>query len=431
LNRTPIPAYIDRILVRSCILPDPAVHQSTGAATMHKHLGEAAIPLRTLLLRSLPLLLPFAMLAGCATNRPASGPESQRSPAPPDYSNGETLGEKLGRLDAQMKTAPADSLDILKAEYQRLVAEAAGPGADTAALNARPEREPALEQEQVATGDPAPETSTPLASMPPGDTTGKRSSDPLSPTGPDGSVTSTPRRSPATGPASGLPDDSGTLPPQGFTSTPRRFDSTRSWQAETSADLDPLEFRGLRESEKRTIPGYRPPARVRSASSTRPGVASAPRTVAPKRTGTPRTLASSDRGRSAAGAPTSRQSAARQQLRSSERDVVEGIAAQRAGKYPEATRRLAKARANVRTPEARYSYAVSLEKTGNLGQAAGEYLSLSGSGGSLSHKAYISYCRVLSRQGQRGRARELVQRFIRQNPDSSQVGSARRLLQTL
>ena len=114
-----------------------------------------------------------------------------------------------------------------------------------------------------------------------------------------------------------------------------------------------------------------------------------------------------------------------------ERDIVEGIAAERAGKYTDANKRFSSAKSGVKSPEARYSHAVSLEKTGDLGRAAGEYLAISGSGTSLGHKAYIDYCRVLSRQGQRGKARELVQRFIRQNPDSSQVGSARRLLQTL
>lgn len=54
--------------------------------------------------------------------------------APPAaYSDGqisgqETLGERLGRLDAQMRTAPPEDLPGLQAEYQRLLEEATGSG---------------------------------------------------------------------------------------------------------------------------------------------------------------------------------------------------------------------------------------------------------------------------------------------------------------
>ncbi len=52
---------------------------------------------------------------------PASSDERQ-------ISGQETLGERLGRLDAQMRTAPPEELPGLQAEYQRLLEEATGPG---------------------------------------------------------------------------------------------------------------------------------------------------------------------------------------------------------------------------------------------------------------------------------------------------------------
>ena len=53
------------------------------------------------------------------------------APATPDeqqISGQETLGERLGRLDAQMRTAPPEDLPGLQAEYQRLLEEATGSG---------------------------------------------------------------------------------------------------------------------------------------------------------------------------------------------------------------------------------------------------------------------------------------------------------------
>lgn|GEM_PF-2436748 len=83
------------------------------------------------------------LLPACSANRNAiSEPEpSPRGSAPPPVDGGVptssidappsdsvTLGERLGQLDAMMRTATGDSLRILEAEYDRLLREATGRG---------------------------------------------------------------------------------------------------------------------------------------------------------------------------------------------------------------------------------------------------------------------------------------------------------------
>jgi TolA-binding protein len=118
-----------------------------------------------------------------------------------------------------------------------------------------------------------------------------------------------------------------------------------------------------------------------------------------------------------------------------QKKLVDGLAAARAGNYPKAVEDLPHALSGQLTgtkrTEAQYSYALSLEKTGNLTKAAENYLKASSAGESLGHKSYISYCRVLARSGQRQRARQLLVEFIQKNPKSPQVVNARQLLQTI
>jgi TolA-binding protein len=325
-------------------------------------------------------LLLGLFIAGCAANRNAQDdqqqPETAQGEQPqPDSSDvrpaaqypGSDVGERLGRLDAMMRTASPDTVPYIKAEYQRIL--------DSIALARR---------EPIYTGGP---DSTP----------------PISPV--------------VTGP----------------------IDTTRLTAVDTTAAAtDSLElirdpsklYKGLRQSELRRIPGYEPPARTRT-----------PRAAATPRTGG---IASRDL---AAGRKTSRARRAPQntEQRSSrprevaadsrkmmERKTVNGIAADQAGRYNEAVQQLAPAVKSGKTsPRARYSYANSLENTGQLSKAASEYLKLSRSGGALGHKAYVAYCRLLARMGQKSRAKQLVLQFIERHPDSSQVVTARRLLQTL
>ena len=399
---------------------------------MHTFLRKARFGCRSLLRLALVLCSATLVLNGCASNLPVPSPEPSPWNGPATTTEtGETLGERLGRLDAQMQVAESDSMRILQREYDSLLALAAGPGADSSLLAMRVTRQQELGQEQITTGPPSSDQS--YTSAPPSDgsdsaaifTSTARQGDTV------GTIPSTPRRTIDGEIVSDVPVDQVPLSEDTYTSRPRRRAGTSIKLPVTSTTPDPRRFKGLRESEKRTIPGYRP---ARSTSKPkRPAVAAVRRktvrSTAPRRTAiatySPRN--ESNRGSSGVKPLT----AAQRDARMSERNIVEGIAAERAGKYSEATKRLGAVKGGPKTPQARFSYALSLERTGELSRAASEYLALSSGGGALGHKAYIGYCRVLSMLGQRGRARELVQRFIRQNPASGQVASARRLLQTL
>jgi TolA-binding protein len=118
--------------------------------------------------------------------------------------------------------------------------------------------------------------------------------------------------------------------------------------------------------------------------------------------------------------------------RFSDRGLVDGVASARAGHYKEAAANLSSTatRKNA-SPQSKYYLAQSLERSGQTARAAQEYLSLSRGRSGVSHASYLAYCMMLSRMGQREKARALVQHFIRQNPDSSQVVDARRLLQMM
>jgi TolA-binding protein len=113
---------------------------------------------------------------------------------------------------------------------------------------------------------------------------------------------------------------------------------------------------------------------------------------------------------------------------------VNGIAASKAGRYAEAAGQLPPVVASPPPGKRRiaeYSYAESLEKTGKLDRAAQTYLKASKGNQELEHKSYLSYCRVLAKSGKREEARKLLAQFISRNPKSSQVVTARQLLQTL
>ena len=112
--------------------------------------------------------------------------------------------------------------------------------------------------------------------------------------------------------------------------------------------------------------------------------------------------------------------------------MVSGIAAARAGKYADAVLKLAPlVSSGSADADARYYYALSLEKTGQQSRAAEEYMRVSRGSGSLAERAYLDYCRMLAATGSRDRARQLLTQYIRRKGDSGQVVAARRLLQTL
>jgi hypothetical protein len=192
-------------------------------------------------------------------------------------------------------------------------------------------------------------------------------------------------------------------------------------------------FKGLRKSELQNAPGYSRSApqggRIRTA---------------PARRRTPQQFAASRNLRRSAGFAGRRREQLAEASRSAGRSglsekmagrkLVNGMAAAQAGRYKEAVQQLAPAvrsRTGARETGAGYSYAVALEKSGQLSRAADEYLRLSRTGGEVGQKSYVSYCRLLAKLGQRDRAKRLVLQFIQRNPDSTQVVTARRLLQTL
>jgi TolA-binding protein len=259
-----------------------------------------------------------------------------------------------------MKTAPADSLPILQAEYQRLLDEANG-------------------EDRIQTGMHADESE-----------------------------------------------------PKSVTSTPRRPTTDQ--------------MHGFRESELkgsgRSIAGAAPPATPEERPSyVRRGAAGAApvshtSTVRRSTPAEPLSHASTVRRSASASEPAAATPETPAEVTSNDRDrkFINGIAASRAGHYAEAASELPEV---VASPPAgkkvlsQYSYAQSLEKTGNLTKAADQYLKASKGSEDLSDKSYLSYCRVLARSGERDRARKLLAQFIAEHPKSSEVVTARRLLQTL
>lgn len=111
------------------------------------------------------------------------------------------------------------------------------------------------------------------------------------------------------------------------------------------------------------------------------------------------------------------------------------MASARAGKYADAAVKLEpvvnSTLSKARREEARYYYARSLEGLGRTSEALRNYNTLSNSSGSLKHRAYLDYCRLLANNGQKERARTMLRQFIRNNPNSRQTPDAQALLQTL
>lgn len=276
--------------------------------------------------------------------------------------SGQLLGEALGQLDARMRTAPADSLPALRAEYQRLL--------ELARRNRL------------------------------------RNTDRV----PSGSKNGSPRDE-----YSALDDGdlSITIPSSGL--------------------------KGLRQSELSPSSGRRSSGARKPAATARtaPKSTERPRVKSPARPAESNGAATAMRARPAApAAPAPAPVSSQDEARRAEQQMVDGTAAVRAGKYAEGARQLEQAvKSRKLTGERRatagYAYAFSLEKSGRLSDAAEQYLALSRQGGEPAHRAYIAYCRVLGQLGEKDRARQLVLRFLKEHPDSSQAVDARLLLQRL
>lgn len=290
-------------------------------------------------------------LGGCASNQPIVAEDTSDSldavADMPPVSTGPTLGERLGRLDRLKQTAPADSLPLVEAEYQRLLAAARGSDA--------PPPESAID------------TSGAVSDVP------EHDDDAADPDGHDYREI----------PASGIENPA-------------------------------MVFDGLRTAELRTAPGYvEPEPRV---------VASA----APRRSVSRPSTSGATNAERAAARP--RSSAAE---RGSNRRLVEGLAAARAGRYDEAVDKLSGVSSADRRAQGSFYYALSLERIGRLAPAADQFRRLKAGSGALAERALVAYARVIAKMGQRSQARQLLQRFVAQNPGSSQLPHARRLLQSL
>lgn len=327
------------------------------------------------------LAFSVALLSACNTSKQASRSSQLRpdtptvSQAPPpldDETQEPTIGEQLGRLDARMKTAPADSLPILQEEYQRLL--------DLATM-----------QEPVQTGgvepsgeedDPQPVVSTPRREVPAGEMQGFRTTE-LKQTG----------RS-----------ESAPAEPRSYVSTPRKKARGSEPVAHVSTP---------RRDAKPKATASRTAVKETSAPQATTGAAKKTETSATSSTAAkPMEATSNDR----------------------DRKFINGVAASRAGKYAEAAKELPTVVSSPPAGKkalAHHTYGEALEKTGNTAKAADQYQKGSKGNDALNHKSYIAYCRTVAKSGDRARARKLLVQFIEKNPKSTQVVNARQLLQTL
>lgn len=352
-----------------------------------------------------------------AVSRPdiVTGP----TPANTNREAGLTVGERLKKLDLLMQTAPPDSLGILMAEYERLLDSAMGGPASAEPPGAQPTAQTA---QSASTAPSTYPRSTPRSSL-------------------NGS------------------GDSRTLVQSDY---------------ETSRDssFDPARFGGIRETEldyyRENTPAPQqvptPAAASRTgnnATSTNSTANSSAADGSSSRGNTAQATAAKGKGKkksrtrkgkngrrnravspqatppSVAAVPSSPSSKASEpksaKSSSTAENYTEGLAHFRAGRYQQAVASLkpvANSSGSYRTT-AKYYYALSLERTGSLAQAANQFRSLSKGSGTLADKGWLGYCRVLSAQGKKKQAKNELLRLIKQRPQSSQIASAKQMLQQL
>lgn len=330
---------------------------------------------------------------------------------------GLTVGERLKQIDSLIQVVPADSLGILMAEYERLLDSAMG-GSVSAASPESPSDEP--KARETAPNYPR----------------------------------STPRSS--------------------INTSAERVLVQSDHDTRSDAVIDPAEHAGVRDSEPEPYRGSTTPSSSTPAASTvipsrsAPAQADAP-TISrtpPARSGTS-TSVSGETGTQAgaskpaaqtgkstgkgkkkrkggrrravvestpAPAPPSTPEPKSTRSNSLNENYTEGLAHFRAGRYAQAIEDLkpvANSSGSSFRTVAKYYYALSLERTGSLSQAASQFRSLSGGSGAIADKAWLGYCRVLNAQGKRGEAKKELLRLIKQRPQSSQIANARQLLQKL
>lgn len=329
---------------------------------------------------------------------------------------GLTVGERLKKLDLLMQTAPPDSLGLLMAEYERLLDSAMGGPAASAP--------PATEY---------PSSSTPIAAEPEYNT----------PTTPR----STPRSS-----INGNGDNRTLV--QSDNEAARQFDPTtyggareselEHYRENRSAQSQPTESTqsaangngsasSLSGQSSSTGTGSRPTSSTTSRTSGGTGAKGKGKKESGSKKGKKGKKNRAASTPAVAETPSSSPEPKANKSSSLNENYTEGLAHFRAGRYKQAITSLkpvANSSGSYRTT-AKYYYALSLERTGSLAQAASHFRSLSKGSGAIADKGWLGYCRVLSAQGKKSEAKKELLRLIKQRPGSSQIASAKQMLQKL
>lgn len=342
---------------------------------------------------------------------------------------GLTVGEQLKRLDSLMRIVPPDSLEVLMAEYDRLL--------DSVMLAQR------ISQEE---NNPNQE----------------RSSTPETPAIAEVSTQPTEQNYIRSTPRSQVTNADPTTLVQSRTNTNQSFEPSEYngireseinyYQQEKESAAEPTQNRTTNQTAAPT-PAATPrtnttsttAANVESNTATTPTVTNLNSTEgksAPRRTTntTRKRYSASNRRTSTAPSTSNSQSRTRSRRSSGssssslDENYTEGLASFRAGNYSDAITNLkpvANSSSSSYRTIARYYYALSLERTGSLSQAASSFRTTMKGSGDIADKSWVGYARVLAKQGKKNQAKKEILRLIEQRPASSQIANARKLLQEL
>ena len=329
---------------------------------------------------------------------------------------GLTLGEQLKRLDSLMRIAPADSLEILMTEYDHLI-ESAMTGQDSP---------PPPSTTKGAGGEPASETVEDVDQS-----TATESVENLV-------VADDANQAESTEVPSDRSEEVDTETPRLYTYLTPRSQITNSNSSEAlvqsnyqsnydNAEFDTSKYNRVRESESKHY------QESKEKSKQKPIVHNTSKRRAKNLTKTrPNRRASRSSKPRSSPAPIST-FPRRSTTSSLDEKYSEGLAYFCAGSYNQAITELkpvANSSKSYRNT-ARYYYGLALERTGSLSRAASQFRKLRSGSGGLAEKAWIAYARVLKAQGKISQAKNELLRFIKARPTSSQIASARELLQRL
>ena len=349
-------------------------------------------------------------------------------PVNPPKPVGLTLGERLKKLDSLMRVAPTDSLEILMTEYERLL-DSAMTGKDPT---------PTTPVDEVAVKElvsEIPETVQPTTESNQSDSSSIATEIPTTEADKE-NLTSLVAVEKET--LTEEPKVEEIEKTRSYAYSTPRSQITNNNSSETlvqsnyqsdydNSEFDPSKYNGVRDSE---LTYYREEKKKKNQTSTTQNPSKR------KKKGTAK--ARSNRTSSGSSKPKTTSSPSstnprRSKTSSLDKKYAEGLAYFRAGSYSKAITELKPVASSSKSYKntARYYYGLALERTGQLSQAASQYRKLKSSSGSLSDKAWVAYARVLKAQGKTSTAKSELLRFIKARPRSSQIASARELLQRL